>query len=238
MTNPVFGGTSSSYWKDENTYVGYYECISNSRYPCPQESQFPGWKKISEKGVSGSYGQCPTCAVTEIIWGRIDIAPGTPIPAPVKKIVKFSSSTYTKNGDQNYRFGWTIDGVYKEYGTTTVDNINKNYSGSVDKYLYENGIQYGSFSATDTIYGVNGSLYNPITSPVVPPVVTGCTEGTTRTAICPKNGKLITQNCIGNAWITIKADETKCSSGGGIGLSNTIIILIIVILIFYMITRR
>jgi hypothetical protein len=39
MANPVFGGTSSSYWKDENTYVGYYECISNSRYPCPQESQ-------------------------------------------------------------------------------------------------------------------------------------------------------------------------------------------------------
>lgn len=105
------------------------------------------------------------------------------------------------DSEQNYRVGWTIDGVYTEYGAITSDSINKSHGGSVDKYLHESGIKYGYFTDKDTttkkadiIYGVNGNLYDPntVTPPLfTPPVISGCTEGTTRTAICPKNGKLI-----------------------------------------------
>jgi hypothetical protein len=239
MANPIFGGLDKSYWKDENTYVGYYACIPNSRFPCPQESQFPGWKKISEKGVNGSYGQCSTCAVTEIIWGRIDIAPGTPTPTSPKKTVKLSYSI----GSLNSSGGWSIDNApYSQYGTIDQAYAEKTYGGTSEialrNWLVTTGITYGYFSINDTIYDKNGNLVTEIPpAPTSPPVVTTCVEGTTRTVICPNNGKLITQKCTGNAWITIKADETKCLSDNEFS-KNLIATLIIVIIIFYLITRK
>ena len=206
MADPNFGGTSSSHWENENTYVGYYECES-PRYPCPQESQFPGWKKISEQYVGvGNYGGCPNCAMTRIYWGRINIPPGTP---PVVGPISYSYEIIMKDGTIGIEGNPGVSGNYGNKIAVRKDPLT------------------GIFVRADQ------------TGNSAPPqVVTGCTEGTTRTVICPNNGKLITQTCTGKAWVTVKADETKCLSDGGIGLSNTIIILIIVILIFYMITRK
>lgn len=210
MADPNFGGTSSSHWENENTYVGYYACIPDSRYPCPQESQFPGWKKISEKGVGvGGYGGCANCAMTEIYWGRINIASGTP---PVIAPISYSYEIIMKDGTIG------IEG-------------NPGVAGN-----YGNKIEVRRDPLTGLLVRADQTGNS-----APPPVVSGCTEGTTRTVICPNNGKLITQNCIAGTWITIKADEKKCLSDGGIGLSNTntiIAILIIVIVIFYLMTRK
>src|SRR5574337_1153429 len=48
-------GTSSSFWKDKDTYVGYYQCADPS-FPCPTELSAPGWKIISKKIMPGLGG--------------------------------------------------------------------------------------------------------------------------------------------------------------------------------------
>lgn len=217
-TNPDFGGTGSSYWKDENTYVGYYTCIPNSRYPCPQESEFPGWKKISEKGVgTGTYGGCPGCAMTEIVWGRINIAPGTPVPAPAKKTVKLSYSV----GSLRSSGGWSIDGAsYSQYGTIEQTYAESKYGGSgetaLKNWLIKEGTANGHFSINDTIYDKNGNLavIPPEGLPVsYPERDMRCAQGTTRQVPCPKDpNKLVTQECVGGFWVTTKVDEKKCET--------------------------
>lgn len=211
-TNPDFGGTSSSYWKDENTYVGYHTCIPNSRYPCPQESQFPGWKKISEKRVYGNFGQCSSCAVTEIVWGRIDIAPGTPAPSPAVKTVKLSYSV----GSLRSSGGWSIDSApYSQYGTIEQTYAEEKYGGTgetaLKNWLIKEGTANGHFSINDTILDKNGNL--AVIPPEGLPVSTLCTPGTTRQVPCPNDpNKLVTQECIEGFWVTTKVDEKKCEN--------------------------
>lgn len=205
-TGPNSSSTSAGYWKDENTYVGYYQCIPGSKdYPCPEAS--PGWKKISEKDVGvGTFGGCPYCEMTEIYWERINIAPGTP---PVVAPISYSYEIIMKDGSIGIEGNPGVAGNYGNKIAVTRDPL------------------------TGLLIRVDQA------GNAIPPV--GCTEGTTRTVTCPNNGKLITQICTGNAWVTVKADETKCLSDGGISLSNTntiIAILIIVIVIFYLIERK
>ncbi len=131
-------GTSSSFWKDKDTYVGYYQC-ADPAFKCPDESQAPGWKKISQKVMSGlgGYGGCGNCIMTEIIWQRIATSP---------------------------------------------------------------------------------------------PPASGCTEGTTRTVKCPKNGKYVTQKCVGGSWVTMPGEESKCSSDDTARAIIAAVILVIIIL--------
>lgn len=214
---------AGSTYTDENTYVGYYACAGN----CPTEEQNPGWSIVSKtREPDGSHGACARCVVNKIIFKRI----GTVQP----KTVKFSASTFMNNGENNYRYGWTIDGVYTNYGTVTVEAISKSYSGSIDKYILEQGVQYGYFKATDTIYGIDGKLFDS-NAPTQPNPPSGYVEGSTRTVKCPQTDKWITQRYTGGQWVTIDKDINACTPQD---YKNLILYAIIAIIIYMLFLRK
>lgn len=66
MVNPPTG-TSGSYWRDVNTYIGYYEAFN------PDHLSADGWTISSWRLMAGLgvYGGCPNCRMIEVIWIRM-----------------------------------------------------------------------------------------------------------------------------------------------------------------------
>lgn len=131
------------------------------------------------------------------------------------------------------------DGTQVNQGTTQIS-----CSADGENTLRNQVLAWAGITPSDTVY-VNGSLYQspkpiidlptpPVTSPPgTIPQVTGCMQGTTRSIKCPKNQQMITQQCIGGIWVTIKADENKCEDP-----TNMIIVaVILVVVIIYLASK-
>lgn len=252
-TFPGPRGYSERY--EEDKYIGYYNC-ADPKFPCPKESDVPGWKIISNKVVGiGVYNTgCPKCIVTEIIWQRIGIPvsipeqPFTPVPVSVPIIKKTVKLSYTAAGEKSYG-GWSINGgAYSQYGTIDLDYAERKFGGTGEialrNWLVKSGIDYNYFTLNDTIYDKNGNLVteiSPLPSKGIPVSIPehDCVHGTTRQVPCPQDPtKLVTQECMGGNWIT---RDVECITGNATDFNiilKMILFLAIVIMIYYMTARK
>ena len=84
--------------------------------------------------------------------------------------------------------------------------------------------------------GCGNRRLDSICNPEILPPVPICTEGATRQVKCPTSGKMVTQQCTGNKWVTIKdgCDEVTTQ----IKDYTNYIIAVIIIILFIILSRR
>ena len=77
-----------------------------------------------------------------------------------------------------------------------------------------------------------------IIPPPPPPPDPICTEGATRQVKCPTSGKMVTQRCTGNTWLTIKEDVSKCSGAIKTDYTKYIIIAVIIVILYFSFMKK
>ena len=68
--------------------------------------------------------------------------------------------------------------------------------------------------------------------------ISPCTEGAFRQVKCPTTGLMINQKCTGNAWVTIKEDESKCSGAIKTDYTKYIITIVIIVILYFSFMKK